>query len=181
MRPTSSALLGQEWLAADGTSAALALPDAAMLEGVEQAWAAGREAARAHWNWCRIAATTNECFALLTRERQVISLWAAETRLRSIAGHRCYRMEFLEVGPAHRGRGTWGVLTMIAAAARAHELGATGLVFGALPARARWHARLGARPVSKYAWKAPPGTVRLSIVGTAFDALIEVARGEKAR
>jgi hypothetical protein len=175
-----SSLLGDAWPLPSGERAILVVPDEDALTAVTDGWSAGRSVDTAHWDWTRIAQSTNETFGLLVGT-ELCALWAAQNRLRSVGGHACYRLEFIEVAPGRRGAGIWGLLVLAIATLRARELGGNGLLLAALPAVAKWYRALGAVDVPRKAWKAERGTVKLMFVGQAFENLVEVGCGEEAR
>ncbi len=105
-------------------------------------------------------------------QKPLLAMAAPKSTTVKLAGVDCYRIDYVEVAPGMRGKG-WGALALVLAAHRGRELGARGLVMGALPERVGWLTRLGARSVPKRAWKAQPGLAALWIVDGSFDILLE--------
>lgn len=81
-----------------------------------------------------------ERFSLATEDAVPVALWCG-TRARPIQlpeNGPCYRLDFLEIAPEHRG-GDLGTFALALACDRALELGAKGMVLGALPDLEDWY------------------------------------------
>jgi hypothetical protein len=125
---------------------------------VERAWSSARHPITAHWDWRRIAGAHPDHF-MVRLDDEPVGLWAANGILPRASA---YDLHYLEIGPHHRGAGIWGGFVLDLVCARAAELGARRVVFGALPELVHWYRRYGAidRPVG---WAAEPGLAPMSV------------------
>jgi GNAT superfamily N-acetyltransferase len=100
---------------------------------IDDAWPSSRRPADVHhaWRWADIWKSLKDCLVL--EGDRPVAIWGSTVRRPlKLAGATYYRLDYLEIAPAHRGK-ILGAFLIAVIASRALELGATGIVLTAFP------------------------------------------------
>lgn len=118
-----------------------------------------------------------ERFALLDQADEPLGLWAGfAPQPLQLEGDLLYRVDYLEIHPDLRRRGL-GALLVCCVAARALELGCTGVVLGSLPSAAPYWEKFG-DPRRPHGWRCAAGLTpfviqdKLPLLGRVFHELL---------
>jgi hypothetical protein len=126
-----------------------------------------------HWKWADILKKHPEKLALIDRTSRIVALWASRKhRPLRLAEGNCYRLDYFEIHPELRG-GELGVFSLSLIAARAIELGCSGMVLGSLPGAAQFYKNLGGEQRRVDGWTTTiSGTIFLS-----YATLVDLKEG----
>lgn len=134
--------------------------------------------ANRHWKWATIMDQMAERFSLATEVEVLVALWCGARRgpLRLPRHGRCYRLDYFEIDPLLRG-GDLGTLAFALACERAIELGATGLVLGAIPELERWYRAHGGVSGPIQGWSVERDLLPFFFPEGMLRTLVELADG----
>ena len=154
----------------------LAVPDDSVLARIDESWPAMRSASSESqwWSWRKIMDSARDRFVLRDTDGGPLALWSSvkSSPLR-LPGGRFYRLDYLEVSPRSR-KVRLGAFMMTLVARRAAEIGAGGVVFGALPEAAPFYETIGFQEGSVAGWRAERGLLPYHLEGEALERLIEL-------
>lgn len=168
-------MLRDRWIFPDIGSVALAVPGDSLLAAVDESWPTLRpsESESQVWSWRKIMQAARDRFVLRDAAKEPLALWSsAKSTPLSLPGGRFYRLDYLEVCPRHR-KARLGAFLMALIARRAREIGAGGMVLGALPEAAQFYERLGFRAGLLAGWQTERGLIPYRLEGEDLDRLIE--------
>jgi GNAT superfamily N-acetyltransferase len=174
-----SQLLGARFEVPNVGLVRVALPLAGQVQSVDREWPADREllAPNAHWRWKDILAGLQEKFAVLTDGDEVAALWCSKrSQPIRLEGQPHYRLDYLEVHPKSRGAGL-GLAVFAIICWRAVELGAKGMVLGALPGAVPFYKHLGVAERRPRGWHVATGLVAMTVDGPTLARYKEYADG----
>jgi hypothetical protein len=120
-------------------------PSQEQLAAIDERWPAQRAEAdwSRSWLWTDLARDKAEVFAVSDDRHRLLSIWCSnKSKPIRLQGTGYYRPDYLEVAPDARGK-TMGAFTFSLMAARALELGASGIVLGTWPFLREFYAGLG--------------------------------------
>lgn len=153
------------------------IPSLRALEEVDEEWPSLRREADAHhhWLWADIAERSGELFALTNEVEKIVAILGGKGILR-LPGGPCYRLDYLEVYPPHRGTTDLGYLAIALGWERAAELGCGALIAGSLPETAHIFEGMGGERRCMDGWQVESGLVAFVFSGACverFSALVE--------
>lgn len=145
---------------------------------IDKAWPAGRRPSDVHhvWRWVDISSTLKECFVVV-KDGHPVAIWGSTvSRPLKLGGMTFYRLDYLEIDPAHRGE-VLGVFLVSVIASRALELGASGIVLTAfsVPGLVEFYEGTGAIRGSPRGWNHPKELVALTFELAALHRLKDLA------
>ena len=145
---------------------------------IDVAWPPSRRPADVHhvWRWADIWKSLKDCLVVVEGARPV-AIWGSTVgRPLKLTGTTCYRLDYLEIAPAHRGQILGAFLTTIIAS-RALELGATGIVLTTfpVPGLVEFYEGMGAVRGAPRGWSYPKELVALTFELPALRRLKELA------
>lgn len=145
---------------------------------IDDAWPSSRRPADVHhaWRWVDISKSLKDCFVVAEGDRPVAIWGSTVSRPLKLAGTTYYRLDYLEIAPAHRGEILGAFLTAVIAS-RALELGAAGIVLTAfpVPGLVEFYEGVGAVRGSPRGWSHPKELVALTFELSALRRLKELA------
>lgn len=158
--PPPSFLLRKRWILRGPGTLSLVQPTLEQLADIDERWPPLRRETDWHtsWRWQTLARGKREAFALVSAD-DLLAIWcSAKSRPIQLEGQRYYRPDYLEAAPAFRGKEV-GAFTVLLIAARALELGATGIVLGTWPFLRDFYAALGGVQRLPRGWNLPANLI----------------------
>jgi len=98
------------------------------------AWASGARERLVTWSWPKLIDRCCDGHALVSARDRARALWCSHRGILKLPAGPTYELAYIEVHPDDRGT-TVGLYAIAAAATRALELGATGMVLASVPER----------------------------------------------
>jgi hypothetical protein len=135
----------KRWLLSGTGTVRLVDPTLQELAEIDDRWPPMRRGSDWHhsWRWQTLTKDKPEVFALSDGDGRLLSIWcSAKSKPIRLEGSLYYRPDYLEVAPEVRGKAV-GAFTFLLIAARALELGATGLALGTWPFLRGFYAGMG--------------------------------------
>lgn len=154
---------------------ALAVPGDSLLAAIDESWPALRspQSESQSWSWRRIMRSARDRFVLRDTADEPLALWSsAKSGPLRLPGGRFYRLDYLEVCPRNR-KARLGAFLMALIARRAAEVGADGVVFGALPEAATFYEKIGFQAGIVAGWQTERGLIPYRLEGEDLERLIE--------
>lgn len=143
---------------------------------IDATWPPSRRPADVHhaWRWVDIWSSLKDCFVIMDSECPVAIWGSSVSRPLQLAGTTYYRLDYLEISPAHRGK-ILGAFSTAVIAFRASELGATGIVLTAfhVPGLVEFYEKMGAVRGAPRGWSHPKELVPLTFELSALQRLKE--------
>jgi hypothetical protein len=180
-----SALLGMSIDLAELGEMQIVAPTVALAFEAKEKWAAGKRSRLVGWSWPKLVNEYAEALAIVDAQGAPRALLCSRRRrLLDLPRGPSFELGYVEVHPDDRG-GLVGYYTFAVAAARALELGATGLVLGATPEAGllRFYGRFKPLRGKIKGWQPPPGLTPFCFdknVLTDLEGDLHAARTTKA-
>jgi hypothetical protein len=134
-------------------------PTSTLARAADAAWSEATRSRLVDWSWLRLVNDYPEALCLVDASGAPRALFCSRRRrpLKLPGGTR-YELGYIEIHPDDRG-GALGYYALATAAVRAREVGATGLVLGAIPepGLVRFYSALGAKQGNVKGWVHPRG------------------------
>lgn len=143
------------------------------ITAVHRTWGANAE-----FDWPKLASGCTDIIGVVRKDDTVAAMCAVTHPVRGRGGS-AFRLDFLEVAPAHRGQQLWGPLALAALASMARAANCTSMTLLALEEREQWYRRMGA--VNAPDLHAEPGLVPLRFEVDALDALARKLDGSQEK
>lgn len=168
-------MFGDQWDYPGVGRVTLAIPGDSLLASIDESWPPLRnpQSESHRWSWRKIMDSARDRFVLKDAAGVPLALWSsAKSAPLRLPDGRFYRLDYLEVSPGSR-RAYLGVFTMALIARRAAEVGAGGIVFGALPEAAEFYEKIGFQKGIVAGWQTERGLVPYRLEGEDLERLIE--------